>query len=719
MSVVSLPNEDAVRRMDPLFRMAVINGIRVVVEANVRKKINLDAQDDNGTTALMLAAAKGHSAICRLLLDAGADVDVRDHSGHNAADHATLSNRASTYILIAEAMTKSSSEMSPLPVVGSIHPSLEVEDVPRIPASIRVAVQEVYDPGDKIEPWLGNDRILGGLSSWEVEAEPIRPEQDAIALRSATTESLRISLHRPQAVGEDWSGISLSLPPAPARIRDTQDTVLEAPLRRRLGSVMLQGIRSGVVHPSRISAVAAAHPESKLLAIALTTTLGDLGVGIDHDYPDLWSPIRSVTSDERQLVHQALASVTLYIVEGLDEIARLRNDIEQWSLLSRADEIVYGRQIRDGLLGALSIAARTGPILTQIMIFCDDVIEGRRMASDLLDWDEEDDWDHEYDANIEGAEESDESSRLLEHLRMLSVSLRAAFTEMKETGGPGTDPILARNTTRLLDGCKFSTAFLRTLAALEPVERHNVRLMEEYRAALRRMDYATECMILSNMKLVIWQARKYRPGSMTHADLVQEGSIGLMKAVSKFDPLRGFRFATYALWWIRQSISRAIADKDRLIRLPVHALEHHRRIQRRLSRGGNFGSLTGEDVAADLSISLRLARGMLDVFFDVESAGGLDDLAELVSLAGDCDPHGRLEAKELRREITLLLGELEPRQRDILNRRFGLNGDNDQTLEEIGKFYGVTRERIRQLEAKALAQLAHPVRSRRLSIYLR
>ncbi len=200
--------------------------------------------------------------------------------------------------------------------------------------------------------------------------------------------------------------------------------------------------------------------------------------------------------------------------------------------------------------------------------------------------------------------------------------------------GPGSDPTLARTTTKLLEGCGFSTSFLRTLSELRPADRHDGRLIDEYRAALGRVDLARERMILSNMKLVIWQARKYRPGSMTLADLVQEGTIGLMKAVSKFDPFRGFRFATYALWWIRQSITRAIADKDRQIRLPVHALQHHRRIQRRLNSGESFGSLTGACIAADFAISPRLARGMLDVFFDAECAGGMNEVAGLAPSPG-------------------------------------------------------------------------------------
>ncbi|KQU01811.1 hypothetical protein ASG60_18335 [Methylobacterium sp. Leaf469] len=722
MSIVLLLDEGAVRQMNPLFKMAVVNGVRSVVEASIRKNIDLDARDQRGVTVLMLAAARGHSTICRLLLEAGADPDIRDRDGRNAAEHATLGKHTAAYLMIAEAKARQLSQSPAPPDVGTPYLLLENHDPSGSPAPNRVVVQGAHSLAYKADPEPEDDRIPWAPTPWEADAEPARPEQDVGALRSATTDSLRISLHRPRTEGQDWSGISLSLPPAPSRARDAHDAELEPLLRRRLGGILLQGMRSGVVHPSRISAAVGAHPAPAILAAALTTTLSDMGVGVDCDYPDLWSPISSLTPHERQRVNQALASIALQVAEGPDEIARLRDELERWSLLSRADEVIYGRQIREGLQGALSIAARTTTLLTRIMLDCGDAIEGHLPAGDLLDLDEDDPWDRDDDADVADAEASGDDSDLPEHLRTLSVRMRAlrlAFAEMQGTGGPGSDPILARSTARLLDECGFSTSFLRTLSELEPADRHDARLMEEYRAALGRMDHARECMILSNMKLVIWQAKKYKPASMTLADLVQEGSVGLMKAVSRFDPFRGFRFATYALWWIRQSMTRAIADKDRLIRLPVHALEHHRRIQWRLNRGESFGSLTGAGVAADLSISPQVARGMLDVFFDAECAGGMDEMAGVVPLVGDSDPLQHLEAKELRREVGLLLGELEPRHRDILNRRFGLIDDIDQTLEEVGQLYGVTRERIRQIEAKALAKLTYRARERRLLMFLR
>lgn len=725
MSVVSVPGEGSVRRIDPLFRMAVVNGIRAVVETNIRKGIDLDARDERGATLLMLAAGKGHSTICRLLLDAGADPDLRDSEGRDAAAYASANKRNDAFLVIVEkrarrAPAKPTGEPEYVDARdesggGGFSEPARPSDLGSTGSNHAPLVQEV--PADS-EP------VVVPSSCWEIAAEPERPDQDAGALKAAANESFDISLARARSDGEDWSGTRIDLPVASRESSPSVECLFEPSLRRRIGRLLMQGLQTGMVHPLQISTVAAKFGEPAILERVLSAMLGDLGVDIGEDTPRSWAQIRKPSTAERMMVHDAFDAVVLEVTGGSDELRDLRTDIERWSLLDREDEIIYGRQIQEGFEDALGIASRSETLLARIVEAGELVLAGRSSVSDLIEVEDDSiqpvDDDEESTVADDGAElvvpdMPEPLRRLLDKHERIKAAL-----ETVRTARGWIDPVSARHTSALLADYGFAPGFLRSLSALEPGSDREARLLEEYRRAVWRMDYARERMVLSNMKLVIWQARKYRATShLSLADLVQEGAVGLMKAAVKFDPSRGFKFATYGLWWIRQSITRAIADGDRMIRMPVHVHEHYRKLRRRVAAGEDYASFSVEAVAEDLQIAPRLADSILGAFFDVEVVGDLYDVA---AIGGDeaCadDPEVILDQKNLRDEIADLLDELDPRQRDVIRRRFGLGDGNEQTLEEIGQLYGVTRERIRQIEAKAIRYLAHPVRARRLEAYL-
>ncbi|TVR21285.1 MAG: sigma-70 family RNA polymerase sigma factor [Anaerolineaceae bacterium] len=237
---------------------------------------------------------------------------------------------------------------------------------------------------------------------------------------------------------------------------------------------------------------------------------------------------------------------------------------------------------------------------------------------------------------------------------------------------------------------------------------------------------AREHIIEANTRLVVSVAKKYMNRGVPFLDLIQEGNLGLMKAVTKFDYRRGFRFSTYATWWIRQTITRAIADQGRTIRVPVHMSDRIRklyRIMRDLEQ--EYGRKpTVEEIAAQMETDPRKVQWMLRVSWQplsLEQPVGDNEESELgnfIENEAEETPVKSTHDKLLLEKIEQLLQTLTPREARILRLRFGLQNGRSYTLEEVGQKFGLTRERIRQIEGRALRRLRHPRRSRQLRDYL-
>ena len=252
------------------------------------------------------------------------------------------------------------------------------------------------------------------------------------------------------------------------------------------------------------------------------------------------------------------------------------------------------------------------------------------------------------------------------------------------------------------------------------------KVRREYRSLVVDGERAKDHLLRANLRLVVSLAKRYTGHGMPFLDLIQEGNLGLIRAVEKFDYTKGFKFSTYATWWIRQAISRAMADQSRTIRLPVHLVEQVNKLQRiRREMNQQLGrEATDAELAAELDVTEDRIRELIDLSRDLvsldQTVGAEDDASLGDFIADDTAPvaEAAVEAGLMRQQLTSVLGTLEAREAAVVRMRYGLDDGQPRTLDEIGRAFKLSRERIRQIERETMAKLRHPSRAQVLRDYL-
>lgn len=747
--------------MNPLLRMATIAGVEVAVKLHIARGDDLNARDNAGATPLMLAAARRKKGVVRLLLTAGANPELLDSQGVSTLTYAEKGGCSECIALLRNALdvldpikeSEVPGEAASLPrestqanatkadtSQASLSRELDSCKAEDEPVCMETQLRKVAEDGRFIPkpstsgegPFLKVEEsftvkqalpiVMGRLSNlididdeplesgfesdWLAEPEAVAPKGDDTVAKGTSALQDVIGRHKAIDTDVEWDDVDLFLP------------VRALPLAHDEGEgvrgLLLRALREGAVSEADLIEVCRGaddcrNEESERL---LAFVLGDLGVVIEES--GTWAyqlDLTEPTAEEELLLVEAL--------EFAEDLASGRNDPLRYyvkglktELLRAEEEISLGREMEEAGAQALDALSVWPAGLSMVFEAADRVACGEAdygtFSSEIAPG--EGDEESIGSAAIEGDAEKDEE--------VASDPKGAAFlSAISAARSAGGDQVRVRSA--LAAAC-LSRGFLLELArkAADPAG-------ETFVSAVRRQVVARERMILANLRLVYSTARKYMWSELPFDDLVQEGNIGLIKAVERYDWRKGFRFSTYAMWWIRQQISRAIDNKARTIRVPVHVHKDALPIlrQRALYENRTGRPETEIETSRRMGIPIDKIRFFLAAFDDVVSLDevsrdtGLPRIDTLVEFETS-DPAFAVEEDSLQELILKVIGSLDERAAEVIKLRFGLGGEEPMTLEEVGLRFNVTRERIRQIESKALGKLSTPARKEKLALYM-
>jgi RNA polymerase primary sigma factor len=736
--------------------MATIAGVEVAVKLHIARGDDLDARDGGGATPLMLASARGKKGVVQLLLAAGAKPELLDPEGRDALAYAEKGACTQCIALLREALGFSGqlnenyvydegSPQTDTKAMESSHPPFSSEsscnDAEDETAEVTTHIDDVVvsDASPSHEPAIHEEEPcfhsgehivvifeadarsnpidlddepldFGFEGDWVAESEAVAPKEDITVAEEISALQGTIGRHKAIDSDMEWDDIDLFLPERALPLASDDG--------KGIRELLFRGLREGTVSETALIDVCreadiSRNEEAERL---LTFVLGDLGVVIDEwaglaEQSDLLEP----TTDEELRLSEAL-EFAKDLASGRNEPLRFYSKGLKKDLLLAAEELALGREMEDARRQALDALACWSLGLGVVFEAADKVARGEASHEAFIS---RDDLVGEGEGNESASETS--SGEEVEH----------------ECDEFGLDSVAATFVSAVLAARSAGNDSLKVRDALAAANLSRVFLIELLRkadgdlagagfsSAIRRQEAARERMILSNLRLVLSIANKYRWSELPFDDLVQEGNIGLMRAVERFDWRKGFRFSTYATWWIRQQITRAIANQERAVRVPVHMQDLARNILRERDK---FEFQMGEpeserETSHRTEIGLDKLKLLLTVFEKVSSLderveGSTISLLDILMEEEPSDPAIAAENASLRAILLDMIGELDERSAKVITLRFGLGQDDAMTLEEIGFLFDVTRERIRQIESKALKKLCHPIRMEKLALYV-
>lgn len=738
--------------MGQLLRMAVLAGVESAVRVHIDRGDDLNARDASGMTPLMLTAVRNRPAICRVLLSAGADHGLFDPSGRTALEIAIAAGSEDTAAILGAVHTpaltthrvsevaldpESDAVFEQTPVDSHCAPETTVNVVTSASAAPREPEPDFPVPklGPVALPLLNIEVDNGGdfvLSGWEAEVEARPPKADVTVLDSASAIQRAITRHAPIDSSADWNDVDAFLPEHALPLARADDTEGRALLRR----LLLRALREGSVPSLDVQAQStnedrSANPEAEAY---LVMVVNDLGAEVDErfEYFDASESFEvfvdpAETPDEEAALDEALGAIDRAASPRHEPLWIYQREFQRQRLLTAEEEVQLGQAMEAALDGALDALAAWPDGIARTLAAGAEAIAGSRPLSSI--------W--------LGVAEPDPEPAAADHVDAFASSAEALEDAMDEDGEPGAEAAddagdggfadaldrlgalsergegqerSVQDIRQALAALRLNRSFLLELGdaavGLAPCPSFG-RAMSEFRRARDRMTAA-------NLKLAFFHAKKYLYSGEPLDDLAQEGNIGLLKAVDRYDWRRGFRFSTYATWWIRQQIGRHVADKGRTIRVPLHIHEKAQRMQRVVVA---FERVSGREPTLDeLAERMGMTPHKVATLTRIPpEPSRLDEqsIDEMIAIdARDAlvprDPANDVEEIQLRMAVDRLISSLSTRDRkeeQVLRLRFGIGVDEALTLDEVGQLFDVTRERIRQIEVKAIKKLRHPVLS--------
>lgn len=687
----------SVRPIGPLLKLAALSGATAAVLARLRKGDDVNGVDDRGRTALLLACSRGHVDCCQSLIDAGADPFAEDDEGNSFVSVASRSG-AKPMQALARRIGPGNDELA-----SALHETAgQVAEDGHLDGAVQTLDGERGDNGV--------DAAAAKVDEWIVDFESAPPTHDPTCVDASIVSHHTVSAHRPIDHDEDWSDVHVFLPePAALSVKLT-----DPELRSAVARLVAAALDVGCVPPKDVIAAATLFPydepgEDPEVVRRLETLIGVLGGAVEEG---AWEVAATVDDSNTALddeTDEALAYFAALSSTRHDALRVYWRETQTTELLTAERELELGAAIDAARNDALAAIARSrdSSRLIEMLARREGEVEDSEVGEELA-----------MSARVgsAGSGTSMAGEAPAASPRQVGVSDQPPGTEMSDEPDGFIESAVDQE-AQDLERTFVTEQRLREVGEALWRSSDTREIGAEVLAATSRLRAARDILVVSNLRLVMSIARKYTWSSMSFADLVQEGNLGLIKASEKFEHRRGLRFSTYATWWIRQAVSRAIADQARMIRVPVHMLETLHKVQtlaRKLEQWeGKFPS--ANVLARSLDMTEREVRKALAVPDEPLRVGALDEAG-----TNACDveaivdpsptPEDALGLTSMQEAIRRQLDDLKPKEALIIRMRFGIPDGDDRTLEEVGLQLDVTRERIRQIEAKVLKKFQHPAR---------
>lgn len=638
-----------------------------MAEKYLSKGGNINARDLQGWTPLMHAASKGHLEICLLLLQHGADPSVQNRLGYSALDIAQEKEYLGTIEVIESFFIKATTSPEKL------HSERE---------------------GNLFNDWLPEEEILAPIDNLEIRNKILEIEDN-------------ITSHVIVNRDEDWSYLEIDLPNAStlSYTRDISNDSVQEVL-----ATILQDIRQyGTFKRYQIEAAARevdGVPDGCFSA-HLTQMLEDIGFIHEENEDDgaacLLIDEQAEPDEDHEEFVQYLSDLSSHMN---DPYFHLKKEVKLSVLLDREGEERIGRLMALAFRDASRAIALDEKAIKALLNLEEDIKSDSKLAHRIC---RSNTIQQETEPILPDADEDTptvEEAAFTEKIILMLTRIRSIWLSSIQ---PKSRTFSQYDLFYAIEKLGLSALGIRRVQQkLKESREENWELTE----VIKHISRLENEMFMANVRLAISVAEQYKWSKLSHMDLIQEAYTGLLRAIEKFDYSKGYKFSTYATWWLKQAVTRAIADQSRLIRLPVHVAEKVNKLSRAARQAG------ADSPKAMRVYDLSTASGFTDAEIKKllpateDACLWNDSVADHVTAMNyeneTADPISHAENLSLRKYIRTCISRLSPKEADILSHRFGLEDGIEKTLEEVGQIYDVTRERIRQIEAKAIQRLRHP-----------